>query len=115
MTDQKQPMRVDISRVIPIFADEAMIISRIKAKKGDEKNGKQSVNKEGLIEFVFLDPLTQPPRAVSRIVMSRSSAEGLHKVLGDNLEKLGVELKSKKMPKQPKPKVEKKQEKGYFG
>ena len=112
MTEGKQQIRVDVSRVIPIFADETLVVSRIKTKKED---GKKVLSKEGHIELIFLDQLSQPPRAISRIAMSKVTAEGLHKILGDNLEKLGIELKSRKMPKQPKKPEAKKQEKGYLG
>lgn len=112
MTDGKQQVRIDVSRAVPIFADEAMVVARIKSKKND---GKNSVSKEGHIEVLFLDQLSQPPRVLSRVAMAKATAEGLHKILGDNLAKLGVELKSKKMPKQPQKKVEKKQDKGYLG
>jgi len=112
MTEGKQQVRVDVGRVMPLFADESMVVSRIKSKI---EEGKKAVQKEGLIELIFLDQLSQPPKAISRIVISRTTAEGLHKILGENLEKLGVELKSKKMPKPKKAEPVKKVQKGYLG
>ena len=103
MSDQKQQVQVDVSRVIPIFADEAMVVSRVKSKKG---NDSKNVIKEGHIELIFLDQLSQPPKAISRVVISRYTAASLNSILSDNLSKLDAELKSKKMPEQPK-KVEK--------
>lgn len=111
MSDGKQ-VRIDVSRAVPIFADEAMVVARIKSKKND---GKNSVSKEGHIEVLFLDQLSQPPRVISRVAMARATAESLYKNLENNLGKLGVELKSKKMPKQPQKKSEKKSEKNYLG
>jgi len=105
-------VRVDISRVLPVFADEVLVISRIKAKKQD---GKKAASKEGYLEVVALDQLSNPPKAIARLAMPRSTAENLHRILGENLEKMGAELKSKKMPQQPKKIEPKKQEKGYFG
>jgi len=94
-----QKVQVDVSRVIPIFADEVMVISRVKSKKS---NDGKNVVKEGHIELIFLDQISQPPKAISRVVVSRHTAEGLTKILSDNLSKLDAELKSKKMPEQPK-------------
>lgn len=110
-------VQIDVSRVIPIFADEAMVVSRVKAKKNEA--GNKAENKEGFIEMIFLDQLGAQARAISRIVVSKNTAAGLHKILGDNLEKLGAELKSKKLPeaakKQEKPVPDKAADKGYLG
>ena len=107
MAEGKQ-VQIDISKVAPLFADEAVVISRIKARKKD--NGK-IMDKEGYIELVFLDPISQPPKAISRVVVSKNTAESLQKILSQKVSKLDAELKSKKMPKQEKavklPKVEK--------
>ena len=105
MPDPKE-MRVDVSRVIPIFADEVMVVSRIKAKKDSEKSN--SVTKEGFIEVIFLDQLSQPPKAISRVVLSKHTAESLSKILADNVGKMGAELRRKKLPpKAEKPEVKK--------
>jgi|GEM_PF-3086629 len=109
MPEATQQIRIDLSRVLPIYADEAMVISRIKAKKGEKK-----VAKEGVIEIVFLDQLSQPPKAISRIVVPKLTAEGLHKILGENIIKLDKELRSKTVPKQKKAET-KKAEKNYLG
>jgi len=114
MAEGKSQIRIDASKAIPIFADEAMVITRIKTKKEDEKS-KKTISKEGHLELLFLDQLSNPPRVISRVVLSKTTGENLHKVLGNNLEKLGIELKSKKMPKQQKKVEPKKAEKGYFG
>ncbi len=106
-------IQIDVSRVIPIFADEAMVVSRVKAKKDGEK----VAGKEGHIEVIFVDQLGAQPRAISRVVMSRNTAEGLQKILSNNVEKLDAELKSKKMPQQKKPEKSEasKNDKGYLG
>ena len=115
MADVKQ-VQVDTSKTIPIFADEAVVISRVKSRKKKDAN---SLDKEGHIEVMFLDQLNpQQPRAVSRIVISKNTAEGLSRILAENVQKLDAELRNKKMPKQGKKpdKVEiKKSEQDYLG
>ena len=115
---ENKPVQIDVSRVAPIFADEALVISRVKAKKNE--NGKY-LDKEGFIELVFLDQISQPPRAISRVVVSKNTADGLQRILSQNVSKLEAELKSKKIPKQEKIKIpkaekaEKRSEQDYLG
>lgn len=115
MTEQKdiRQVQVDVSRAIPVFADEVIVASKIKAfkKEGDGKH----VEKEGNIELIFLDQLSQPPKAISRIVISKSTAKGLFNILGENLEKMEKDLKDKSMPKQQPIRIEARQDKGYLG
>lgn len=107
MAEQKEArqVQVDVSRAVPVFADEVMVVSRIKAKKESEKPN-SAVSKEGFIEVIFLDQLSQPPKAISRVVLSKQTAESLHKILLENVNKMDAELKSKKLP--PKPEVKEK-------
>ena len=99
MSDTKQ-VQIDTSKVLPIFADEVVVISKVKSLKTKDS---KSLDKEGHVEIIFLDQINpQQPRAVSRIVVSKNTAESLHRILAENVQKLGVELKSKKMPVQKK-------------
>jgi len=106
-----QRVNVDVSRVIPLFADEVVVASKIKAHKDD----KNRVEKEGHIEIIFLDQLSNPPKAISRVVVGRATAKSLIKVLDDNVQKMEKDLKDRNMPKQPSSELRPKQDKGYLG
>ena len=107
-------VNIDVSRVVPVFADEVIVAAKIKAFKKEE--GSKQVEKEGNIELIFLDQLTHPPKAISRVVVSRSTAKGLIRVLNDNLQKMEKDLKDKNMPKPNVPQHPiQKQDKGYLG
>ena len=104
-------MNVDVSKALPLFADEVLVASKIKAMKDGKK-----VEKEGIIELIFLDQLSSPPRAISRVVISRATARGLLKVLDENVKKMEIDMKDKNMPKMPmKVDVSKHSEKDYLG
>jgi len=112
MTEGQRQVNVDVSHVSPLFADEVVVASKIKAFKDD----KNRVEKEGSIELVFLDQLSNPPRAISRVVISRVTAKGLLKVLSENVQKLEKDLKDKNMPKMsPRVEAPKHSEKDYLG
>jgi len=111
--DQNKQIQVDVGKVSPLFADEVIVASKIKAFK--RENDPKHVEKEGNIELIFLDQLSQPPRAISRVVVSKSTAKGLLKVLNDNIQKMEIDLKDKSMPKQPSIELKPKQDKGYLG
>jgi len=115
MGDQKdiRQVNVDVSRVIPVFADEVVVASRIKAYR--KENDPKHVEKEGNIEFIFLDQLSQPQKAISRVVVSKATAKGLLKVLNENIVKMETELKDRNMPKQPSIEIKPRQDKGYLG
>lgn len=88
--EQKQEkVAIDIKRVIPVFADNIIVANLIKASQKTEKTKK----KEGHVTLIFVDSLTH--QAVSRIVVSRSTAEALLKALDESLKKYDKELKSK--------------------
>jgi len=107
---EMRQVQVDVSKVSPLFADEVIVAAKIKAfKQGEKKFGK-----EGNVELIFLDQMTQPPKAISRVVISMHTAAGLLKILGENIQKMEKDLKSKEMPKQPVQVVEKR-DKGYLG
>ncbi|MBU2522965.1 MAG: hypothetical protein KKE23_01590 [Nanoarchaeota archaeon] len=111
MTEGQRQVSVDVSKAVPLFADEVLIASKIKAFKDDKK-----VEKEGVIELLFLDQLSSPPKAISRIVISRATAKSLLKVLDENVKKMEKDLKDKNLPKTPiKVDAPKHSEKGYFG
>jgi len=111
MTEQKEmrSVQVDVSKTKPLFADEVIVASKIKAFKDEKK-----VEKEGNIELIFLDQLAVPPKAISRVVVSRHTAQGLLKILNENLQKMDKDLKDRSMPKQQVPQIQK-QEKNYLG
>ncbi len=111
MVEQNRPqIQVDVSRVKPLFADEVLVASKIKAFKGEKR-----VEKEGNIELIFLDQLTQPPRAIARVVVSKHTADNFLRILGENVQKMDKDLKDKSMPKQQAPQIEVKKDKGYLG
>lgn len=111
MTEGQRQVNVDVSRAIPLFSDEVLVASKIKAFKDGKK-----IEKEGIIELIFLDQLSNPPKAISRIAISRATAKGLFKVLDENVQKMEKDLKDKNMPKMPmKVEVAKHSEKDYLG
>ncbi|MGB9707743.1 MAG: hypothetical protein ACPLXC_00190 [Candidatus Pacearchaeota archaeon] len=96
MTEQKpeKAVAVDVKRVMPIFADHVLVANIIKAHTEDWKK-KKHIKKEGYVTLIFIDTLTH--QAVSRVVVSRGTAEALEKALGESLEKFDRELKSKEV------------------
>jgi predicted RNA-binding protein with PIN domain len=80
----------------PIYADEIVVAQTVKA--GKDTDGKTV--KEGHIQVVFIDMTTQKP--VNKVILSRLTAKGLHKALGESIQKLDKELKSKKIEKSKK-------------
>ena len=84
------------SPVRPIYADEIVVAQTVKTGK-DEKG---KVIKEGHVQLVFIDMTTQRP--VDKVILSRLTAKGLYKALGDSIVKLEKELKSKKIEKNKK-------------
>ena len=83
------------SRMPPIFADEAVIITPIRAMK--DKDGK--ITKEGHVVVVFVDMTTQQP--VSKIAMTTTTAKNLERALTNSIERLEKDLKSKDIPIKP--------------
>ncbi len=102
MTEQKpeKAVAVDVKRVIPIFADHVLVANIIKAHAEDGKKKKGKVSKEGYVTLIFIDTLTH--QAVSRVVVSKQTAEALEKALGESLEKFDKELKSKEVKSKTK-------------
>ena len=79
----------------PIFADEVAIALKINAAKDENGN----IHKDSQIEIIFIDVMTH--QAVGAFVITRNTAKSVLKILGQNIEALDKELKSKEMPKQP--------------
>lgn len=93
--DQKQ-IQLDIKRVIPVFADNVIVANVIKAQTTQGKGkGKHNSKKEGHVTLIFVDGLTH--QAISRVVVSRSTAEALLKALDESLKKFDKEIKSKEV------------------
>jgi hypothetical protein len=90
--------------VKPVFADGFMIAFRIKAKneKPTEMNFESADVTSGLLELIFIDESQQ--QALSRVVLTRETAEEVSKGLIESLKKLdevmGIGGLSKIMPKQ---------------
>lgn len=82
----QQPVQIDIKRVLPLFADNVVVANLIKSSEEKRKNKK----KEGHITLIFVDTLTK--QAVSRIVVSRHTAEMLLKMLDESLKKFDKDL-----------------------
>ena len=81
--------------VVPVFADEVMVGTVVKANKEND-----TVRKEGQVRLNFIDMFRR--QAVAEIVISPITAKNLVKILEENLSKLEADLKSKEMPQQPK-------------
>jgi hypothetical protein len=79
------------SDIKPLFADEVIVITPVRAIKE-----KKTVKKEGHVVFVFMDMLSQQP--IAKIVLSKTTAQSFNKILGNVLVKLEKDLKSKDMP-----------------
>lgn len=78
----------------PIYADEIVVAHTIKSGKDKDGQGK----KEAHLHLVFVDMTTQRP--VDKVVISTITARGLHKALGDSLDKLDEEIKKGKIEKE---------------
>ncbi len=87
---QRIHMNLATTDIKPIYADDVLIGQTIKQNKLPEG----TMEKEGLVSFFFLDMMTQKP--VAKIVISRITAQQLHHLLGDTLQKMAAELKSNK-------------------
>ncbi len=83
-----------ITPIKPIYADEVVVAHTVKAKKDD----KGRIAKEGHLHLVFLDMTTQKP--IEKIIISPITALGLYKALGESIEKIEKELKSRKMARE---------------
>lgn len=83
------------SQLKPIFADGTAIAVKIKSAK----NEKGAIEKEGQIEIIFLDMMTQQP--LGEFVIGRITAKELISGLSNTLAGLEKELSSKEMPKPP--------------
>jgi hypothetical protein len=83
------------SELKPIFSDGTAIAVKIKSAK----NEKGAIEKEGQIEIIFLDMMTQMP--LGEFVIGRITAKELINGLANTLTGLEKELASKEMPKPP--------------
>ncbi len=83
------------SSVRPLYADEVVVAHTIKAGK----DGK-TVIKEGHLQLVFIDMTTQKP--VEKVFISPLTAVGLYRALGESINKINKELKSKTIEKTKK-------------
>ncbi len=83
------------SSLQPIFADSTAIAMRMKAFK----NAKGAVEKEGLLEIIFIDMVTQKP--VGEFVITKNTAKELLTGLTQHIATLEKELASKDLPKPP--------------
>jgi len=84
------------TNIRPLFADEALVAHTIKTGKDD----KGKLTKEGHIFLIFVDATNHKP--VDKIALSPLTARALYGALGDALDKLDIELKSKAAPKKAK-------------
>jgi hypothetical protein len=95
MANEQINANIATSKLRAVFVDNTAIAARIKAAKGP----KGEVEKEGQIEIIFLDMLTQQP--VGRFVMGKMTAKELVTGLSQNIAKMEKEVASKELPKQP--------------
>jgi len=95
MENEQLNMNIANSKLQPIYADNTAIAVKMKMSK----NEKGDVEKEGQIELIFIDMLTQQP--IGEFVIGRLTAKELITGLTQNLANLEKELKSKDIPKPP--------------
>lgn len=97
MESQANQVNINLSKAKtkPVFADEIAIAVKVKAFK----NHKNIVEKEGLLELIFIDSVKQ--QVTGEFVISRFTAKGLIGALNQTIEQLEKELANKDMPKQP--------------
>lgn len=101
MADVNEQLNANISANIaaselrPIFADATAIAVRFKALKND----KGAIEKEGFLEIIFVDMLTQKP--LGEFVLTKNTAKELVTSMTVNITNLEKELASKDMPKPP--------------
>lgn len=81
------------SDVKPYFADDVVVVTPVKAIKDGKK-----VRKEGHVVFIFMDMLSQQP--ITKVAVSKTTAESLKNVLVKVLAKMEKDLKSKEIPQQ---------------
>lgn len=82
---QAQQVQIDIKRTVPLFADNVIVANLVRneeAKKGRKK--------EGHLTLIFVDTLTK--QAISRVVVSKQTAEALLKTLDESLKKFDKDL-----------------------
>ena len=89
---QPQQIQIDIKRALPLFADNVIVANLIKS---EEK--KKSKKKEGHITLIFVDTLTK--QAVSRVAVSKQTAEALLKALDESLKKFDKDIPVKEKAK----------------
>ena len=105
---KKKPENLIKMEIPPLFADEVIVVTPVKAVKHGKK-----VEKEGHVVLIFVDMLTQ--KAVARIVLSKNTAKSLKRVLSRVLTKLERDLKSERIPATKIELEEAKQNSRYIG
>lgn len=81
--------------IMPIFANEVIVSSMVKAVKT-----KDGIEKEAQVVLVFIDLTNMQP--VGKYVISLSTASGLVNALKTHLDNIQKEIKSKDIPKEVK-------------
>jgi len=93
---QTQQVQIDIKRTVPLFADNVIVANLVRneeAKKGRKK--------EGYLTLIFVDTLTK--QAVSRVVVSKQTAEALLKTLDESLAKFDKDVSRKEVKAKSEP------------
>lgn len=80
-----------------MFADNVVVANLIKNSEEKRKNKR----KEGHITLIFVDTLTK--QAVSRVVVSRQTAEALLQTLGESLKKFDSDVSEVRLKAKPEP------------
>lgn len=78
----------------PMFADEVIVGTMIKAMKQ-----KDEVTKEAHVRLGFIDMTKR--EIFDEVILSPMTAKALVKILSENLSKLDEQMASKEIPKQP--------------
>ena len=99
MANEQLNMNIAASKLQPIYADGTALVMRIKSYR----NEKGDIEKDGQVEIIFLDMLTQQP--VGEYVISKNTARELIDGLAKNLASIEKELASSELPKPPEVKT----------
>lgn len=94
----QQQVQIDIKRTVPVFADNVIVANLV---RGDSEKTGSKKKKEGHLAIIFVDTLTK--QAISRIVVSKQTAEALHKTLGESLSKFDNDVSRKEVKPKSEP------------
>jgi CHASE3 domain sensor protein len=95
---QAQQVQIDIKRTVPLFADNVIVANLVRS---DNEKANSKKKKEGHLAIIFVDTLTK--QAISRIIVSRQTAEGMLKTLGESLSKFDKDVSNREVKVKSEP------------